>query len=77
MIREKKTETEKPQRREASGDKRRPGKKQQTEEQKSTGPTVVKVTKARKLVAAGLAEQVEIQAEIESSQAEDTAKDSE
>lgn len=72
-----KTETEKPQRREASGDKRRPGKKQQTEEQKSTGPTVVKVTKARKLVAAGLAEQVEIQAEIESSQAEDTAKDSE
>lgn len=35
------------------------------ETKKSEGPTVVKATKARKLVAAGLAEDVEIQAELE------------
>ncbi len=38
---------------------------------KAEGPTVVKVTKARKLVAAGTAEDVEIQAELENPQ-EDT-----
>ena len=34
-------------------------------DKKSEGPSVVKVTKARKLVAAGTAEDVEIQAELE------------
>lgn len=38
----------------------------------STGPSVVKVTKARKLVAAGLAEKIEIEAELEQPTAEDT-----
>lgn len=36
-----------------------------TQEKKSEGPAVVKVTKARKLVAAGTADEVEIQAELE------------
>ncbi len=34
-------------------------------DKKSDGPTVVKVTKARKLVAAGLAEKIEIEAELD------------
>ena len=38
------------------------------EPKKSEGPTVVKTTKARKLVAAGLAEEVEIQAELENTE---------
>ncbi len=50
--------------------KRRParaggGKPQENADKKSAGPTVVKVQKARKLVAAGTAEDVEIQAELE------------
>lgn len=40
-------------------------KPQAAAETKSAGPTVVKVSKARKLVAAGTAEDVEIQAELE------------
>ncbi|MDX9730259.1 MAG: 30S ribosomal protein S2 [Bdellovibrionales bacterium] len=36
-----------------------------TEEKKSAGPAVVKATKTRKLVAAGLADEVEIQQELE------------
>jgi len=39
-----------------------------TQEKKSEGPAVVKVSKARKLVAAGTADDVEIQAELESQQ---------
>jgi ribosomal protein S2, bacterial type len=38
---------------------------------KSAGPTVVKATKARKLVAAGTAEEVEIQAELENTEKSD------
>lgn len=42
---------------------------------KAAGPTVVKTTKARKLVAAGTAEEVEIQAELEQGQQnEDSAE---
>lgn len=41
---------------------------------KSEGPTVVKATKARKLVAAGTAEDVEIQAELENKE-EDTSSE--
>lgn len=41
---------------------------QQAEAKKSAGPTVVKATKARKLVAAGTAEDVEIQAELENTE---------
>lgn len=44
---------------------------------KAEGPTVVKATKARKLVAAGTAEDVEIQAELEQPQTEDTTEASE
>lgn len=40
---------------------------------KSEGPAVVKANKSRKLVAAGLAEEVEIQAELENSEAKDDA----
>jgi small subunit ribosomal protein S2 len=40
-----------------------------TQEKKSEGPSVVKVTKARKLVAAGTADEVEIQAELENQEA--------
>ncbi len=43
---------------------------------KSAGPTVVKATKARKLVAAGTAEDVEIQAELENNNTEAAADDS-
>ena len=39
----------------------------------SAGPTVVKAQKARKLVAAGLAEEVEIQAELENTENKDDA----
>jgi small subunit ribosomal protein S2 len=45
------------------------------DQKKSEGPTVVKTTKARKLVAAGTAEDVEIQAELESPPEETTNKD--
>ncbi len=45
------------------------------EVKKSAGPTIIKTTKARKLVAAGTAEDVEIQAELESGAAEEAAKD--
>lgn len=41
---------------------------------KAAGPTVVKATKARKLVAAGTAEEVEIQAELEQGQGEESAE---
>jgi small subunit ribosomal protein S2 len=42
---------------------------------KAAGPTVVKATKARKLVAAGTAEEVEIQAELENNEkADDSAE---
>ncbi len=44
------------------------------EVKKSAGPTVVKTTKARKLVAAGTAEDVEIQAELDNGP-EEAAKD--
>ena len=44
------------------------------EVKKSAGPSIIKTTKTRKLVAAGTAEDVEIQAELESG-TEDTAKD--
>jgi small subunit ribosomal protein S2 len=52
--------------------KARPGKKQEKEEKTPVGPTVVKVQKQRKLVAAGLAEKLEIEAELENP---DTIKD--
>ncbi|WII72714.1 30S ribosomal protein S2 [Bdellovibrio sp. 22V] len=41
---------------------------------KAAGPAVVKATKARKLVAAGTAEEVEIQAELENKENEDSAE---
>ncbi len=41
---------------------------------KAAGPTVVKATKARKLVAAGTAEEVEIQAELEQGQSDESAE---
>ncbi|WP_415061702.1 30S ribosomal protein S2 [Bdellovibrio sp.] len=41
---------------------------------KAAGPTVVKATKARKLVAAGTAEEVEIQAELEQGQNDESAE---
>lgn len=41
---------------------------------KAAGPTVVKTTKARKLVAAGTAEEVEIQAELEGKEGDDSAE---
>lgn len=37
----------------------------ETKKPESTGPSVIKVTKARKLVAAGMAEKIEIEAELE------------
>lgn len=42
---------------------------------KADGPSIVKATKARKLVAAGLAEDVEIQAELESPSVEETKEE--
>lgn len=49
--------------------KARPGKKEKEEKTAAaTGPVVVKVQKQRKLVAAGLAEKIEIEAELESSE---------
>lgn len=50
----------------------RPGTKTADAAPKKDGPTVVKATKARKLVAAGTAEDVEIQAELEQPQSEET-----
>jgi small subunit ribosomal protein S2 len=47
------------------------------QEKKSEGPAVVKVTKARKLVAAGTADEVEIQAELETQQTEGSDEASE
>ncbi|WP_374031532.1 30S ribosomal protein S2 [Bdellovibrio bacteriovorus] len=41
---------------------------------KSAGPAVVKATKSRKLVAAGTAEEVEIQAELEQGQSDESAE---
>lgn len=58
---------------EATVEKRRarPGARKEKEEKPaSTGPQVVKVQKQRKLVAAGLAEKLEIEAELESSDTE-------
>lgn len=54
-------EKEAPKKRPARGGARASAK----DEKKSEGPAVVKVTKARKLVAAGTADDVEIQAELE------------
>jgi small subunit ribosomal protein S2 len=46
-----------------------------TEEKKSAGPTVVKANKTRKLVAAGTADLVEIEAELnENKPADDSAE---
>lgn len=53
------------------------GGRTETAPKKTEGPTVVKATKARKLVAAGTAEDVEIQAELEQPQTEDTTEASE
>lgn len=47
--------------------------RQQPEAPASTGPAVVKVSKARKLVAAGTADDVEIAMELEGQQQEDTS----
>jgi small subunit ribosomal protein S2 len=47
------------------------------EVKKSEGPTVVKATKARKLVAAGTAEDVEIQAELDTKPEEETPESAE
>lgn len=47
---------------------------QRAEAKKSEGPAVVKVNKARKLVAAGTAEDVEIQAELETESTKDSAE---
>ena len=41
---------------------------------KTAGPAVVKATKSRKLVAAGTAEEVEIQAELENNEGSETAE---
>lgn len=60
VVKEQKTETEAPKRKPARG-----GARAEAAPKKSEGPTVVKVQKARKLVAAGTAEDVEIQAELE------------
>jgi len=51
----------------------RPG--QKAEPKKTEGPAIVKATKSRKLVAAGLAEDVEIQAELENTTTEEAAKE--
>lgn len=48
------------------------GKPQAQEAKKAAGPEVVKVTKARKLVAAGMAEKIEIEAELENNNQETT-----
>lgn len=56
--------------------RRGPGAKAGAKEapKKSAGPTVVKATKSRKLVAAGTAEEVEIQAELEQGQSDESAE---
>jgi small subunit ribosomal protein S2 len=56
---------EKPEASEKRTPRRRGGAPTAVEAQKAEGPTVVKVTKARKLVAAGMAEKIEIEAELE------------
>lgn len=50
---------------ETAPDKKRGGRRGAAEPKKSEGPSVVKAAKQRKLVAAGMAEIVEIQAELE------------
>ncbi|MNL14996.1 30S ribosomal protein S2 [compost metagenome] len=64
VAREAKGEEEAPKRRTA-----KPGAKEAPK--KAAGPAVVKATKARKLVAAGTAEEVEIQAELENNEKTD------
>lgn len=56
---------------EDSSPRKRSTKPGKPEAKKADGPAVVKATKARKLVAAGTAEDVEIQAELEQPQAAD------
>jgi small subunit ribosomal protein S2 len=71
MINADKQEAKPTENREASPDKKRRGKPSvlsAEEKKKSDGPVVVKVTKPRKLVAAGMAEVVEIQAELENTE---------
>ena len=52
----------------------KPAGKPAAEAKKPAGPAIVKATKARKLVAAGTAEDVEIQAELEQAPTEDAAE---
>jgi small subunit ribosomal protein S2 len=71
-VKETKTEEkEAPKKRPAKG-----GARPTRDEKKSEGPAIVKVTKARKLVAAGTADDVEIQAELDT-QADKTDEASE
>lgn len=62
----------------ASVEKRRarPGGKKEKEEKSAAGPQVVKVQKQRKLVAAGLAEKIEIEAELENNEGATDSTDS-
>lgn len=65
---------EKPRRR---GPVRADGKPTTDAKPESTGPSVVKVTKARKLVAAGLAEKIEIEAELDQPKTDDETPEGE
>ncbi len=67
VAKEAKSEDAAPKRRAA-----KPGAKEAPK--KAAGPTVVKATKGRKLVAAGTAEEVEIQAELEQGQSDESAE---
>lgn len=67
------TPAEKPARRPARGAK--PAAKEAASEAKAEGPAVIKVTKARKLVAAGMAEKIEIEAELETGDGTETSTD--
>ncbi len=62
---------------EATPKKRGAGRGGRSQDKKSEGPSVVKVSKARKLVAAGTADEVEIQAELENQESNDTEEASE
>lgn len=75
---DKASDTEKEVRAEAAPERkaRGPARGQKTEQpKKSAGPEVVKVTKQRKLVAAGLAEKIEIEAELENQEQQAPAEE--